>query len=106
RKGGSKSVVMNTPGVVSVFCNLHPQMLGTIFVLPGPLWARTAADGTFRLDVPPGKHRLVAWSPEALPVTKEITVADAPLDLRFELDERAAPRARPRKDAIRATSSP
>jgi plastocyanin len=76
-QGETKSVTMTRPGVVNVYCNMHPQMVGHILVVPSNLYVRAGQDGFYRLpNVPSGKHRLVAWAPNAKPVVKEVDVAD------------------------------
>ena len=61
----ARSVTLTTPGVVEVFCNIHAKMNATILVVPGPLYTKVGADGSFRLEnVPVGSRRIVAWSPE------------------------------------------
>lgn len=78
RQGASRNVTMTKPGVITVYCNLHPQMIGYILVAPGPLFAQASGDGSFRLsNVPAGHHRVVAWAPNAKLVTAEIDVSDA-----------------------------
>jgi len=77
RQGESKSVTMTKPGVVSVYCNMHPQMVGHILVLPNNLYTRAGADGFYRLaNVPAGKHKLVAWAPNAKPVNMDVEVVE------------------------------
>jgi plastocyanin len=71
------SVVLATPGVVKVFCNLHSQMSASILVVPGNLFTRASADGSFRLTgIPPGKHKIAVWAPNADPVTRELDIRD------------------------------
>jgi plastocyanin len=77
RQGESKSVTLTKPGVVNVYCNMHPQMVGYILVVPSSLYARAGSDGFYRLpSVPSGKHRLVAWAPNSKPVVSEVDVSD------------------------------
>jgi plastocyanin len=77
RQGESKSVTMTKPGVVSVYCNMHPQMVGYILVTPSNLYTRAGADGFYRLaNVPAGRHKVVAWAPNAKPVTMEVNVTE------------------------------
>ena len=61
-KGQTRSVTFPKPGIVSVYCHLHPNMSGTIVVTPNRWAARVEAAGQFALaDVPPGKYTVVAW---------------------------------------------
>lgn len=62
KSGTSKSVVMDRPGVVDVYCNIHPEMAAKVFVVGTKHYAVTGSDGTFSLDgVPPGTYSLLAW---------------------------------------------
>jgi plastocyanin len=77
-QGESKSVTMTRQGVVSVYCNMHPQMVGHILVVPNGNFVRAGKDGFFRLaNVPAGRHRVVAWAPNAKPVSADADVSDA-----------------------------
>lgn len=101
RQGESKSVTMSKAGVVSVYCNMHPQMVGHILVTPSSLYARAGKDGFFRLTgIPAGKHRVVAWAPNARPVVAEAEVTDAGVvTLELELKKgRATPHTK--KDGL------
>lgn len=63
RKGAGKTQKFDTPGIVQVYCNVHPNMSAVIHVMPTAYYALADAKGTFTLaDVPPGKYRLVAWN--------------------------------------------
>lgn len=76
-QGDSKSVTMTKAGVVSVYCNMHPQMVAHILVVPNGNYVRAGKDGFFRLtNVPAGKHRVVAWAPNAKPVAADAEVSD------------------------------
>jgi len=77
RQGESKSVTMTKPGVVTVYCNMHPQMVGHILVVPNSNYVRAGADGFFRLtNVPAGQHRIVAWAPNSKAVTVSANVVE------------------------------
>jgi plastocyanin len=56
--GTSRSVRFRRPGIVRVFCNIHPSMSAVILVLTTPYFVVTQRDGSFRLDVPPGSYDL------------------------------------------------
>lgn len=63
------------PGVVKVYCNIHPQMSAIIVVRDNPWFAKTAKDGAFRIEgVPPGKHTLKAWHERGGEGTVEVSV--------------------------------
>ena len=74
-KGDSRSVTFTKPGIVSVFCHLHPNMEGTIVVAPNDFFARVDSNGTYRLPpVPPGEYTVVAWHKAAGFFRKQIVV--------------------------------
>jgi plastocyanin len=61
-KSESRSVVFSKPGVVYVYCHLHPNMEATIVVTPNRWYARSDRLGQYRIpDVPPGRYAIVAW---------------------------------------------
>jgi plastocyanin len=74
-------------GVVSVFCNLHPQMIATILVVPNNKFAITGSDGTYRIQgVPPGEHTVYAWVEGAQPIRQTVRFeAGRPVQLGFRL---------------------
>ena len=52
----SKSWTFQTPGVVRVYCNIHPQMSAVVLVRDNPYFTTAAADGSFTLEgVPAGR---------------------------------------------------
>ena len=63
RAGAGKSHTFTAPGVVNVYCNVHPNMSSVIHVLNTPYYAFADANGNFSLaDVPPGRYELIAWN--------------------------------------------
>jgi len=84
RAGTSKSRIFSAPATYRVFCNIHPQMAATIVVAPTSYITETDANGNYRLDLPPGRYRITAWSERSEPASVEITVGstipDAVLD--------------------------
>jgi plastocyanin len=71
--GEARTVRFRAPGLVRIYCSIHENMNGLIFVTPSPLYARPDARGRYRIaGVPPGRYRLRAWS-ERLPLwTREL----------------------------------
>ena len=51
-----------TPGIVKIFCEVHPWMNAYIVITEHPYHAVTDVYGEFLIsDVPPGSYRLKAW---------------------------------------------
>jgi plastocyanin len=73
RAGDSRSRTFTAPGVYRVFCNIHPQMSAVVVVAPTAYATVAASDGSYMLDLPPGRYRLTAMSERAAPVTVEVT---------------------------------
>ena len=56
------SQVFDTPGLVTLRCDIHDHMRGLILVLDTPYFVVTDADGRFRLSrLPAGHYTLKAW---------------------------------------------
>jgi plastocyanin len=92
-KGDSRTVVFQKPGIVEVFCHLHPNMAGTIVVTPNRYYARPDATGQYSIpDVPPGQYTVVAWHKTAGFFKKQIKIEaghDAGVDFFIPLEEDA-----------------
>jgi plastocyanin len=54
--GTSRSVRLTRAGVLRVFCNIHPTMSAIILVLSTPYFVKTAKDGSFTMNLPPGEY--------------------------------------------------
>lgn len=54
--GTSRSVHITRPGVVRVFCNIHPTMSAVILALTTPWFVSTAKNGSFEMTLPPGEY--------------------------------------------------
>lgn len=80
--GTSRSVRLDRPGVVRVFCNIHPTMSAVIAVLPTPYFAKSRADGHYQIqNVPPGDYTLHVLHERATAatlqsLTQRITVSE------------------------------
>ena len=56
------SQTFDTPGLVTLRCDIHEHMRGLVLVLDTPHFVTTDPDGRYRLSgIPPGKYRLKAW---------------------------------------------
>jgi plastocyanin len=74
RAGATKRRTFMQPGTYRVFCNIHPQMTAFIVVVATPHVTTAAADGSFRLDLPPGVYRVTARSERAISTPVDVTV--------------------------------
>jgi plastocyanin len=80
----NKSFEFDNLGAAQILCNLHPDMIGYIVVVPTPYFALTRNDGTFSIkDVPPGTYTLKTWSEDGKPTTQTISAADAPTSVEL-----------------------
>ena len=80
--GQKREWKFDTPGVVPLLCNVHPEMSGFVVVSPTPYFAETDADGNFKIaDVPDGSYTVTAWHEGMKNQSKPVTVAgDAKVD--------------------------
>ena len=64
--GTTRSVRFRRPGIVRVFCNIHPSMSAVIVVLDTPYFTKADFNGTYRfLDVSPGEYELHLFDEKA-----------------------------------------
>jgi plastocyanin len=62
RNGATRTMTFDTPGLVRVYCNIHPQMAAYLMVIEGSIWAQTGADGRALLaNAPLGRVAVRAW---------------------------------------------
>lgn len=86
--GASKEKTFESPGVVRIFCNVHPQMSATIVVTDTPYFTSTNKDGAFDLgDLPAGAFNLNAYAEEGQS-TQKIEIKDAPLKVNMTINGR------------------
>src|SRR5512143_3219278 len=75
RSGASKRHRFDEPGLVRVYCNIHPTMVGFVQVVDSDYTAVTGAEGAFRFEsVPPGTYQVRAWHEEAGETTAALHV--------------------------------
>lgn len=56
------TVIFDKPGAVTIHCEIHERMRGTILVLETPYFQKTDTAGRYRLDhLPAGNYVLKAW---------------------------------------------
>lgn len=90
-RGEAKSHAFAHPGLVRVFCNVHPRMVSYVVVVANRYYAQPGGDGAFRIDnVPPGRYQLHVWH-ERIPaeVVMDVSVDAAGVaDLEVSLNAR------------------
>ncbi len=60
-------------GEIDLFCDIHPQMHGTILSLNTPYFTRAAADGSYYLKgLPPGTYEVHVFHPDLAPMRVEV----------------------------------
>ncbi len=73
--GRSKSVRMDRPGVVRVFCDIHSHMNAFVVVFNHPFFDVTDVNGRFELpSVPAGTYALVGWYEGDARTTRSVAV--------------------------------
>lgn len=96
KKPKSGAWAFRHPGLVRVYCNIHPQMSAYVLVRDNPFWARPSADGRFEIpDVPAGAWVVKAWHERAGEASQAVTVPEGgTLDVALALDASKWRRAR------------
>jgi plastocyanin len=81
-QGQRQSFKFDNPGVIALFCNVHPDMAGYLVVSPTPYFATTDKTGAYKIDnVPDGSYTVTAWNEGAKSKTNPVNVAgDAAAD--------------------------
>jgi plastocyanin len=101
--GTTRSVHFVRPGVVRVFCNIHPTMSAIILVVNSPYFATTAKDGSWEMNVPPGDYDIKVFHERATEQTLaglslRIVVGDLPVKLPTIADSEAGYLLAPHKN--------
>jgi plastocyanin len=74
--GEKRPFKFETPGIVPLLCNVHPEMSGYIIVTPTPFFAETDASGSFKIaNVPDGSYTVTAWHEGFKTQSKPVTAA-------------------------------
>jgi plastocyanin len=86
----SRTVDFPVPGILTVFCNIHPQMIATILVLPNHKYTVTGPSGAYGIgDIAAGEYTVYAWVEGAVPVQQAVRFAPGAtvtLDFRLKLE--------------------
>lgn len=90
-------VVFDKPGPVALGCNIHDWMVGFVYVVESPWFAKTAKTGAAKLDLSDGEYDLKVWHPwqrAELPAQR-VKVSGAETQASFKLDLNPPPKVVP-----------
>jgi plastocyanin len=70
--GSSRTVRFDRPGIVRVFCNIHPAMSAVIVVVDSPFFTTSEEDGSYSLaNIENGEYQIHFFHERAAPETLE-----------------------------------
>ena len=91
-------VHFDEPGVVTLGCNIHDEMLAYLLVTDAAWYGRTNEHGSWSAELPRGRYRVELWHPRLrdsdADLRRELTVAEADraeLTLRLSRPPQPAP---------------
>jgi plastocyanin len=87
-------ITFDKPGVVTLGCNIHDWMVGHVFVVSTPWFAKTDSKGLARMhDLPAGRYEIHAWHPrQRAEAAAQAVALDAQAALSADFTIDAAPR--------------
>ena len=89
KSGASKSQRFDSPGLVRLYCNIHPQMSAFVIVVESPYFSRVAANGTYRIEgIPPGVYTVKVWHEKGETEKRVMVGEQGAEDVDFEIDAR------------------
>jgi plastocyanin len=73
--GRSRDVTFRRPGVVPVYCNIHPRMTSWVVAVQTPYYTQAGEDGRWSIpNVPAGEYTVHLWHERATAVERPLTV--------------------------------
>jgi len=79
--GMVKTISLLQPGPIVLRCNLHKDMVGTIFVVPNGYYTKPDKQGDFKFkDVKSARYIMQAWAPHLAPGDVETNLKSADLN--------------------------
>jgi plastocyanin len=89
-------LVFDTPGLVTLGCNIHDDMLGFILVVDTPFFALTDERGNVRFEsLPADAYTIRIWTPRAreddLPAPVDVDLGASATTLEFEFVKKLFP---------------
>ena len=85
-------IAFDHPGLVTLGCNIHDQMLAYILIVDGPVFGMTNEAGQVTLDSPASAGATVSiWSPRIRPRGETLTLDASNAEVVFQLQGRLRP---------------
>src|SRR5215469_14457546 len=89
-------VHFDQPGMVTLGCNIHDEMLAYLLVTDAPWYGRTNPSGTWSAELPRGRYRVALWHPRLRDsesdLERELTVGESDrADLTLHLSKPLQP---------------
>lgn len=88
KKGTSKPVTFENPGLVRIYCNIHPQMAAYLMVVDGEIFGVAGTDGVVVLSgVAPGRQPVKVWDEkggESMTTVEVISGTTVPLAILLD----------------------
>jgi plastocyanin len=83
------SVLFDKPGTVTVHCDIHDRMRGTVLILDTPFFVKTDSQGHYRLEhLPVGTYSLKAWVTDRDTREHLVELKNSPGVLRVDFPEK------------------
>ena len=69
--------VLKQVGIVTLLCDVHPEMSAFVVVTQNPFFAKPDEKGNYTIaNIPPGTYTLKTWHENLKPETKEVKVSE------------------------------
>ena len=92
--GSSKTIEFNQAGPIVLRCNMHKDMIGTLFVVPNGYFTKPSTNGDYRFDnIKSEGYIMQVWNPMLSPEEVESNLKSADLtgvDQTFDFDIKSA----------------
>jgi plastocyanin len=77
-KGEKRTFKFENLGVVTLLCNVHPEMSAYVIVVPTSYYATANANGEYSIEnVPDGPHTITVWHEGMKQQSKQVTTSGA-----------------------------
>jgi plastocyanin len=78
-------VLFDRTGVVELGCNIHDWMLGYIYVVDTPYFAKSSSDGSALIEAPMGEYTISVWHPRMQDDPQDLALVSHPDVLTYQL---------------------